>query len=258
MKIVIIAAILFFNSLLYSFDRNVTNNAIDRYNDSVERIQMVRRARLLTKELELLENKLNSWNLHKESLIREFERKNKALIQMAHDSYSGENHWIRRAKKRKREFYQSLATKEEKINNRLFEVSKKLSDLKNEFLFKYAVELTDEEMYHGKRAKVVDRERKIQMLSEYIKYMGSYEELRRRNEKFDEVRSLLSSIPKINQKEIAFDNNISEQAKINRDKMYQYETMAKRLAEEFYNRYHVNVDSSQAAKKFMENLSKAP
>ncbi len=254
MKILIVLFTLFFNSVLYSYDNNGTT--VNRYNDSIERMQMVRKAKLLTKEYELLENKLNSWNLHKESLIREFERKNKALIDMA--QHRDESHWIRRANKRKKEFYLSLSRKEEKIKNRLFEVSKKLSDLKNEFLFKYAVELTEDEMYHGHRPKVVDRVRKKQMLTEYIKYMGSYEELRRKNQKFDEVQALLSSIPKINQKEIAFDNNITQKARINRDKMYQYKTMAERLAEEFYNRYHVSIDSPESAKKFMHNLNKNP
>ncbi len=254
MKRLFVLFIFLFNSVLYSYDNNGTT--VNRYNDSIERMQMVRKAKLLTKEYELLENKLNSWNLHKESLIKEFERKNRALIDMAEQR--GESHWIRRAKKRKREFYLSLSKKENKIKNRLFEVSKKLSDLKSEFLFKYAVELTDEEMYHGRRPKVVDRVRKTQMLTEYIKYMKSYEELRKKNRKFDEVQALLSSIPKINEKEIAFDNNITQKARINRDKMYQYKTMAQRLAEEFYNRYHVSIDSSQTAKEFIRNLNKNP
>jgi len=237
--------------LFAEMDVNSSNTQLS----ALERMKMVREARLLTKEQQLLNNKLQSWRKHRERLVERFERKNQAIEEMAlgRDNQYG----LRLAQKRRSEFYASLDKKEERIQKRLFEIEKKLSKLKNDFLFRYAVELTDDEIFHGKTARVKERTKKVEMLKEYMQYMKSYEELSALNAKYDQAEMLLQSIAKINDKEKTFEQNLTKKAQENRIKMYEYKTMADRLREEFYNQYHVQIDDMETAEKFLENIQKA-
>ncbi len=223
-------------------------------NDILIRMQMVREAKILTKEYRLLENKMKSWQEHKDKLIREFHRKNMAMQNLG---LGNDNNYIYiRAQKRKKEFYQSLANKERQITTRLMNVSKKLSDLKNQFLFKFAVPLTEEEMFKNRRPKLQDKDKKLQMLGTYIDYRHTYESFRKQNQQFDQVKELMASIPKVNQKEIDFDQNMTIQSQENRNKMYEYKMLSDKLAEEFYNKYGVYIENEQKAKEFMDNINK--
>ncbi len=221
----------------------------------LERINMVRQARVLTKEYQMLQNRLKGWQVRKQQLIARFEEKNSAMSQLAlgQDNRYG----IRRAEERRKQFYASIDAKEQKIQDRIASVRQKLEQLKEDFYFKFAVELTEEEMFHDKTVHVKEKRKKIRMLKEYINYLESYENLRALNAKYDQVESLLQSIAKINNNEKLFEQNITRKADINREKMFEYKNMAERLREEFTNRYHVDIEDLDRAKLFLQNLKKA-
>ncbi len=239
----------YLSTFAFSYDQNTSAE-----NDILLRMQMVREAKILTKEYQLLENKLQSWQEHKEKLVHEFYRKNKAMqnLGLGNDN----NYAYIRAQRRKKEFYSSLENKENQITTRLMNVSKKLSKLKSEFLFKFAVPLTEDEMFKNRKPKIVDKDKKLEILGTYIDYRHSYESFLKQNQQFDEVKELLSSIPKINQKEMDYDHNVTIKAQENRNKMYEYKMLSDKLAEEFYNTYGVYIENEKVAKEFMENLKK--
>ncbi len=252
MKIIILSLLMLFTFSLYAqMDTNISSY----HKIKLERINMVRKGRMLTKEYQMLQNKLKGWQVRKQQLIERFEEKNRAIEEMAlgKDNLYG----VRRAQERRRAFYASLEEKERKIRNRIAAVSEKLQKLKEEFRFRYAVDLTEEEMFRDKVIRVKDRNRKIEMVKEYINYLESYENLRALNEKYDRVENLLQSIAKINENEKLFEQNLTQKAAVNREKMYEYKSMAARLREEFLNRYHVEIGDLERAKLFLKNLQKA-
>lgn len=224
-------------------------------NDPIVRIRMVREAKYLMQEQTMLQNRIKSWQLHKAKLIRRFEAQNSHVAQMplGRDNRYGE----RIAEKRRRAFYDSLQRKERKMKERLREVARRLSELKEEFRFRYGVELTEEEIFEGKAPRIKEREEKIAMLKEYIRYMRSYDELRRMNEKYDRAEALMRSIAKIDAHEEDFEENLTRRAEENRQKMFAYRMMAQRLSEEFYNRYRMELTDKEVAAQFLENIEKS-
>ena len=250
-----ILSLLFLFVIVPSGFARVDNNISAYRQAELERMHMVRKAKLLTKEYELLQNKRRSWEKRKAELIARFEEKNRVVEEMdlGHDSRYG----AKLAKKRRDNFYASIAQKDEKIRTRLFAIEEKLAQLKKEFQFRYAVDLTPEEMFEGKKARVKDKKRKIAILDEYINYMESYQKLRQMNEKYDQAENLMQNIAKINDKEKKFEENLTKKAEVNRLKMYEYKTMAERLKEEFVNQYQVEIGDLQRAKAYLENLKRA-
>ncbi len=253
MKILFFAFLLIVQTSLMALQER--RNDVTMHDDTLLRQKMLREARLLIQEYRLLENKLKSWRIHKQKLIDRFERNNRVVAQMPlgeDDRYGKEL-----AQKRKKAFYASLQKRESRIKSRLFEISKKLSQLKQEFYFRYAVELTEEEIFHGKAPHVKDKQQKINLLNDYIRYVESYQSLLVMNRRYDQAKSLMSSIAKINRKEENFEHNLTRRAAENRQKMHQYKMMAERLSEEFYNRYNLKITDLSMAQQFLENLKKS-
>ncbi len=224
-------------------------------NDHVTRLKMLREAKLLIQERTMLENKLKSWQIHKQKLIERFERKNRSVeaMKLGSDNRLGE----KLAQKRRSTFYASLARKERRIKSRIAAITRKLERLKESFRFRYAVDLTKEEIFYGRAPSVKDKAMKINLLNEYIQYVHSYENLRKMNEKYDEAEHLMRSITKINENEERYEQNLTRRAEENRMKMYQYRSMAERIREEFFNRYNMQITDLQMAQQFLENLKKS-
>jgi len=224
--------------------------------DSVTRIKMLHQAKLLLEEYRMLENKLKSWKLHKRRLIDRFERQNRKLetMHLGHDGSYGK----KLAQKRRSDFYASLQKQESRIKKRLFAISQKLSALKEDFYFRYAVELTEDEIYEGKVPRVKEKRQKINLLEEYIRYSQSYQALYAMNRKYDQAEKLQERVAKVNGADLnASDENATKKAEANRMRMYQYRTMAERLREEFYNRYKLQITDLQMARQFLKNLQKS-
>ena len=252
MKALILTLIVLFSQFAFA---RMDANSSSYPKLELQRMNMVRKARMLTKEYKMLQNRLKGWQIRKQQLIERFEEKNSAMAQMAlgRDNQYG----IRRAEERRRQFYASIDEKEQKIRSRVNAVEQKLQKLKENFLFTFAVELTDEEMFRDKVVRVKEKQKKIEIITEYINYLESYENLRNLNAKYDQVENLLQSIAKINDNEKLFEQNITRKADTNREKMFEYKNMADRLREEFANRYHVDIDTLDRAKLFLQNLKKA-
>lgn len=238
-------------TLQASYDENITSYQ----NDHIQRLKIVREAKLLLQEQKMLENKLKSWQIHKQKLIDRFEKKNRTVEEMklGRDDRYGE----KLAQKRRKTFYASLERKERRIKSRISFISRKLSKLKKEFRFRYAVDLSEDEIFYGKAPTVKDKAMKINLLKEYIQYVQSYENLRKMNEKYDRAEALMQSIAKINTKEQNYEQNLTKKAEENRIKMHQYKMMAERLKEEFSNRYDMEIENLQMAKQFLQNLKKS-
>ncbi len=251
MKYLLILFLFGFQLNLMALDLGENNSS--RYdNDPIVRLQMLREAKFLMQEYEMLQNRLKSWQIHKNRLIKRFEAENRDIAQM-HLGQDG-NYGFRLAQKRKEKFYASLEMKEKRIKKRLFGISRKLSNLKEEYRFRYAVELTKDEIFHGKAPRIEDREEKINLLQEYIKYSESYEHLRSLNARYDRAENLMQSIAKINDEEKNFEQNLTKRAQQNHQKMVEYQMMVQRLSEEFYNRYQMQISSLQMARQFLHNL----
>jgi len=252
MKALILTLIVLFSQFAFA---RMDANSSSYPKLELQRMNMVRKARMLTKEYKMLQNRLKGWQIRKQQLIERFEEKNSAMAQMAlgRDNQYG----IRRAEERRRQFYASIDEKEQKIRSRVNAVEQKLQKLKENFLFTFAVELTDEEMFRDKVVRVKEKQKKIEIITEYINYLESYEKLRNLNAKYDQVENLLQSIAKIDEREKSFEQNLTKRAEENRRKMVTYQMMAERLREEFYNRYHMEIRDLRMARQFLQNLRSA-
>lgn len=224
------------------------NNSTRLDNDPVVRLRMLREAKFLMQEHEMLLNRLKSWKIHKQRLAARFEAKNRDIAKM----HLGEDgrYGSKLAEARRERFYASLEAKEKRIKKRLFEISRKLNRLKGEYRFRYAVELTKEEIFHGRAPRIEEKNEKINLLKEYIRYSESYANLRRINVSNDRAENLKQRLAKV-------EENLTKRAQQNHQKMVAYQMMLQRLREEFHNRYHMEITNVQMARQFLENLRKS-
>ncbi len=219
--------------------------------DHIQRLQMLREAKVLLRERSMLEKRLESWEIHKRKLISRFERENRVVEEMplGSDNRYGE----KLAQKRRSAFYASLRKREARIRGRLKQIEEKLRRLRERFRFRFAVELTREEIFEGKAPRVERKEEKVNMLREYIQYVESYRKLRSENTLEDRPATLRKEIAEASSQE----HNGTESSSQRLMKLYQYQTMADRIREEFYNRYHIEIGDLQWAKAFLHNIENA-
>ncbi len=219
--------------------------------DHIERLQMVRRAKILLRERSMLEKRLESWEIHKRKLIARFERENRVVEEMPLGSDN--RYGARLAQKRRSAFYASLRKREARIRGRLHQIEEKLRRLREQFRFRFAVELTREEIFEGKVPRVERKEEKVNMLREYIQYVESYRKLRSENTLEDRPATLRKEITEASAEE----RNTTQRLGQRLMKIYQYQTMADRIREEFYNRYHIEISDLERAKAFLHNIENA-
>ena len=254
MRYLLILCMVMLHILLAATDLK-ENNATGYINDPIVRLHMLREAKYLMQEHEMLQNRLKSWMIHKQKLIARFEAENRSVEQM-HLGKDG-RYGAKLAQERRKRFYTTLDLKERRIRESLAANARRLKALQKEFRYRYAVELTKEEIFEGKRPRIEDKEQKTKLLQEYIRYSESYEKLRAMNARFDQAENLMHNIAKINEKEQNFEQNLTKRAQLNREKMLQYRLMERRLREEFYNRYHMPIYDIHMARQFLKNLQKS-
>jgi len=121
-------------------------NNFKTYENDLARQQMLRRAKYLKKKYATAMTKLENWELEKEQKKKNFFRR----YSREDTSFGSDNSYgKKRADRRKREFFRSLAVQEKHIQDRVEDTMAKLADIKAEFLYKFAVPLTESEMNGG-------------------------------------------------------------------------------------------------------------
>lgn len=250
MKYYLIVVLVFMNFLSAS-ELNV--GITTQYEKDMSRQQMLRNGKHLSKRYEDALNKLQNWEIKKEELIEAYRKK------YSHQDKSfgtGNEYGQMRAKKRRQEYYNSLNKQENQINERVIESQIKLQNLKNEFLLKFAVPLTAEEMNGGKAPLIKDKSEKIQMLNGYIEESNAWQRCRDRVFQFDKVKVVANSI------EVLFPEANLTQASINQRSEQNIENMQKHLEkfqdidEAYWQKYGISITDRQKAKIILRGIER--
>ncbi len=233
--------------------KNTLSKSIDRqYQKDLTRQQMLRQAKYLTKKHEDIVRRLENWEIKKEELKREFDRKN------SHQDNSfgnGNTYGEQRAKKRKREYYKSLQQQEERLVERYLESQTKLAELKEEFLFRFAVPLTVKEMRGGEAPTVKDKTKKVQMLHEYINESSAWKRCKERVAEFDRVKNVADSIEKLFPETNLTQNFISKKSDKNQKDMQKHVEQYQLIDQEFKAKYGISILNDARAKAMIENIN---
>jgi hypothetical protein len=256
MKYIIIFSLLFLNCL--NADQNSISSLSQsfkksnlKYKKDLTRHQMLREAKYLNKKYEDAVLKLENWDLRKEELKKDFLRKNPHL----ETSFgTGNEYGKKRAQKRKREYYKSLDKQEGYLQTRVAEAEAKLQDLKEEFLFQFAVPLTDEEINGGKIPEVTDRDQKVEMLNNYINETDAWKKCKERVADFESVQSIAISIEKLFPDTKLTQLYIETKSSQNLDEIRSHSEMLKKLEQDYREKYGLSITSASRAKAIIQKI----
>ncbi len=246
--------LLVFINFLYASevnDKQIKDGVITKYEKDMLRQQMLRDGKHLIKRYEDALNKLQNWEIKKEELIEVYKQK----YSYQDKSFgTGNEYGKTRAKKRRQEYYNSLNKQEEQITERVLELQTKLQNLKNEFLLRFAVPLTAEEMNGGKTPLIKDKNEKIKMLNGYIIENTAWERCRDRVFQFDKVKVVANSIevlfPETNLTQVSI-NQRSEQ---NREDMRKHLEKFQDIDEVYWQKYGLSITDKHKAKMILKYI----
>ncbi len=238
---------LMFINFLYASETNDTqakHSINNQYEKDMLRRQMLRDGKYLNKRYEDALKKLTNWEVKKEEL------KQKYLQKYFHQDKSfgtGNEYGERRAKKRKQEYYNSLDKQDERITQRVLTAQIKLENLKKEFLLKFAVPLTKEEINGGKAPLIKEKSEKIKMLKSYIEESSAWDRCRDRVFQFDKVKVVAGSIeflfPEANLTQVS----IYQKSEQNRVNMQKHLEEFKNIDEAYWQKYGLSITDRQKA-----------
>ncbi len=256
MKYGVIFTVLLFSSFLHA-EQNSSKEVLlksvnNQYQKDLTRQQMLRQARYLTKKHEDITRRLENWEIKKEELKKAFTQKNR----LQDKSFgTGNTYGEQRANKRRQDYYKSLQQQEERLVERYLESQTKLSMLKEEFLFKFAVPLTTKEMRSGEAPTVRDKTKKVQMLNEYINENSAWEKCKERVSEFDRVQNVADSIEKLFPETNLTQNFISKKSDKNQQDMQRHIKQYQSIDQEFKIKYGISILNDTRAKAMIENIN---
>ncbi len=236
-----------------SYKKQYKSTSTPDYKLDVERQRMLRKAKYLKKKHEVALLKLESWEDKKDLLKQAFEKKNrKELLSLGVNNEYAK----RRAAKRRREYLRSLAVQEEHIVNREEEARKKYEEIQEEFLIRFAVPLTDEEM-SGEAAPIVEGKlEKIQMLNEYINETIAWKECWEKVADFERVERVAPSLAKLFPMANLNPETIKAKKEENKRQMQSHVSRYQSIDLDYQSKYGLSIASKERAQMILDSLDK--
>ncbi len=228
-------------------------SATKKYKYDSSRHQMLRKAKYLKKKYETALVKFESWEMKKELLKKTFRQKNK---KQETAFGSGDSYGKERADKRRREYYNSLDVQERHIQDRVDSAHLKLSSIKEEFLFQYAVPLTDAEMNGTGVPVIEDKSQKVEMLNEYINESSAWRKCREKVDEFDSVNRVAGSIEKLFPAVNLTQTVITKKMEQNKLDMQSHVSRYQSIELEYQTKYGLSIASSERAMVILKNINK--
>ncbi len=258
MQYIIIISLLFLNFMnaekidndIFNFKK--TKKEYKReYKKDLNRHQMLREAKYLTKKYNDAVLKFGNWDTRKEELKNGFLKRNPNL----ETSFGiGNEYGEKRAQKRKRDYYKSLDKQEGYLQTRVEEAHSKLQDLKDEFLFQFAVPLTDAEINGGKAPLVINRDQKVEMLNRYINETNLWKKCKARVSDFEDVKKISSSIEKLFPDTKLTTLYIETKSAQNQDEIRSHSQMLMEIESTYKKKYGLHISSASRAKSIIQNI----
>lgn len=236
-----------------SQQKNISlKRATKNYKLDSTRQQILRKAKYLKKKYETALVKFENWEMKKELLKKTFRQKN----QKQYTSFGeGNSYGKERAAKRRREYYNSLDVQERHIQDRVDNAHTKLSEIKEEFLFQYAVPLTDAEMAGGEVPSIEDKTKKVQMINEYINENSAWRKCQEKVNEFDKVNRVASSIEKLFPNSNLTQSTISKKMEQNMLDMQAHINRYQGIEQEYQTKYGLILTSGERAQAILENIN---
>jgi hypothetical protein len=252
----IIAVTVFLLTTSYAEQSRVQSSYFTRidnkeYKKDLNRLQMLKEAKFLTKKYKNAVSKFENWDMRKEELKKDFRKKNPNTDTSLGN---GNEYGIKRAQKRRMEYYKSLDKQEIYLQTRVEEADAKLRALKDEFLFQFAVPLTDKEIRGGKPPQVTDRDEKVEMLNHYINEEKAYKRCKERVAHFESVKNVTASIEKLFPDTKLTTLYIDTKSSQNQDEIQEHLLELKRIDEEYKAKYGLPVLDAQRAKAIIQKI----
>ncbi len=248
MKYYLVVVLVFMNFL---FASEISNSITTQYEKDMLRQQMLREGKHLTKRYEDVLNKLQNWEIKKEELVEAYRKK------YSHQDKSfgtGNEYGQMRAKKRRQEYYNSLNKQENQLTERVIESQTKLQNLKNEFLLRFAVPLTVDEMSGGKAPLVEDKSKKIEMLNGYIRENTAWKKCRDRVFQFDKVKVVANSIEALFPETNLTQASINQKSDKNREDMQKHLEKFQDIDEAYWQKYGLSITDKQKAEMILKGI----
>ena len=223
-----------------------------KYKYDSTRQQMLRKAKYLKKKYETALIKFENWEMKKELLKKTFREKNR---KQETAFGAGNNYGKERADKRRRAYYNSLDVQERHIRDRVDNAHMKLAEIKEEFLFQYAVPLTDAEMKGVAIPSVEERDKKVEMLNEYINESSAWRKCRQKVDEFDKVNRVAGSIEKLFPTANLTQTVITKKMEQNKLDMQAHIDRYQGIEQEYQTKYGLSIVSVERAMAILENIN---
>ncbi len=248
MKYYFIIVLVFINFLSAS---EISDSVTVKYEKDMLRQQMLRDGKHLVKRYKDALNKLENWEIKKDELIKTYGQK------YSHQDKSfgtGNEYGQKRAKKRRQEYYDSLNKQENRLNERVIESQIKLQNLKNEFLIRFAVPLTANEMNGEKAPLIKDKSKKVEMLNGYIRENTKWESCRNRIFEFDKVKVVADSIEALFPEANLTQVSINKRSEKNKEDMQKHLDKFQNIDEAYWQKYGLSITDRQKAKLILKYI----
>jgi hypothetical protein len=227
-------------------------NATKEYKYDSQRQHMLRRAKYLKKKYEKALSKLENWEMKKELLKKKFLEKNRKEETAFGD---GNSFGKKRAAKRRRDFYKSLEVQEQHIQELADDASMQLANIKDEFLFQYAVPLTDTEINGVGVPVVEEKEQRVQMLNDYINENVQWQKCMDKVREFDKVNSVALSIEKLFPHSNITQAEITKKMEENKQELINHINRYQDIEQMYQSKYGLAIVNSERAKKIIQNIN---
>jgi len=221
------------------------------YKSDIERQQMILRAKYLQKKYDNALIKFENWENKKDLLKKEFREKYRKETASSDGDYAK-----RRADRRRKDFFRSLNKEEKHIQKLVDDASIDLSSIKEKFLIKYAVPLTQDVMLGRMRAVVENKDTKIQMLNEYINENTAWKRCLDKVRDFDNISSVVSSIEKLFKDLNLTETEIAKRMEQNRAELDAHRNRYHEIEREFQSQFGLAILNKSRATMILENIKK--
>ena len=219
-----------------------------------KRTKMLIEGKKLTQRYVILNNRLEAWVIRKNTLVDNFKKTHEVESDFGYKNHYGKQ----RHKQRSEKFYASLAQREKEITDELAEVGHKFEMLNIEFLHRYGVHLSRNEMFNGVMPLVKERKKKIFLLRKYLQAQRSWQACLNRIDKFDAKRLDLDRQTKLSDKRYSnLSFKLDTKIEKNYISMLKHEEDSMEALQAYALSYGYSIPDEVAAKLLLKNIKKS-
>ena len=222
--------------------------------DGLSRKQMLVEAKHLIINRAKLETKQEAWLARRQVLVSEFER------DMESADYFGEHNAFgkRRMQRRKNDFFASLKSRDDEVNEKIDHVDTLYKRLEDTFSSLYAVPLTVAEIEGGKSPRVADKQKKIRLLEAYVRAENLWKNCLKKSESFDsEYLDIQTNLEMSVKKYTQLQEKLDQKVEKNMISLGKHDESFHNAITEYNENYGYTIDDPKLAKKILSNIKKA-